>query len=100
MLLSSPYTMTGAHMSYNREYLDLLKSANIELQPGDRLPPGPQPERPAVYTTRRGRVSAVSLWVAPTTGKARKHRVMVRCWCGRECTAGKYFIHLKTHKEG
>src|ERR1043165_1711382 len=86
-------------VSYNRDFLALLSSAEVLLK-HDRLPVEALHERPATYTESFGDETKVrvpvTLWVKPSTGKARKHRVMLRCGvCGDECTAGKFHFHLK-----
>lgn len=83
-------------MSYNRPFLDLLASAGIVAPKGDKLPPEAQPERLATFPTRTGLVP-LTLWVKPYQPGNKGHRVMARCFCGKETSAGRFHQHVKVH---
>lgn len=79
-------------MSYNRPFRDFLSAAGIAVNNG-KLGPEPQVERPAQYAGIN-----VTVWVSDgSNNRGRKHRVMIRCACGRVCAAGKFHQHVKIH---
>lgn len=79
-------------MSYNKPFADFLATAGIITRNG-KLGPEEQTVRSAQYAGR-----AVTVWVTDgVNNRRRKHRVMIRCWCGRVCAAGKFHQHVKIH---